>query len=250
MFKTKVSEGSVKACFLILFALILIGSEAFGEDSVENVVEKYLSAVGGKDKLSQIKNRVIKGEFSLPDMGMYAPIEMYVQTPDKVMMRIDMAEFGEVSNGVNGDVAWDINPMTGPRVLQGTEKQASLRRAAIDEFLNWKTYYTKAETAGEETVGEEKCTKVVFTPIEGEPVEYFFGVDTGLVLRSISNVNGQYTEVNLSDYREVDGIKIPFLMEMTNPQFNFEFQFESVEHNVDIPAETFELPKEIKALLN
>jgi hypothetical protein len=190
----------------------------------------------------------MKGEFSMPDMGIYASLELYVQSPDKVLMRIDLAEYGEVKNGVNGDIAWDINPMMGPRLLQGGEKQAALRRAAINEFLHWRKYFKSAEIAGEEMVQDEACVKTIFTPIEGDPVEYYFSKESGLIRRFISNQGGQFVEMNMSDYREVGSIKVPFFMEMISPQFSFEMQMESVENNVDIPAEKFKLPEEIQAL--
>jgi hypothetical protein len=57
-------------------------------------------------------------------------------------------------------------------------------------------------------------------------------------------------EVNFSDYRDVEGTKVPFMTEMTSPQFAFEIKLDSIEYNVDIPSDNFDLPQEIKALVN
>jgi len=247
---SKQTEKTIAHSLILCFILTILPAAAFGQETVDQVIEKYLAASGGREKLSRIKSRVIRGEFSLPDMGMYAPLETYIQAPDKFLMWIDMAEFGEVTRGLNGDTAWDINPMTGPRILEGGEKQAVLRQATFNEFLDWKKFFSKGEVAGDETVDDEACIKVVLTPVEGEPIEVLFSKDSGLVRRIITNQNGQNVESTLSDYREVDGIKIPFLMELVSPQFRFEIQTESIEHNVDIPAEKFKIPDELKALMN
>jgi hypothetical protein len=245
----KKSRKKIVAPTFFILGCLLFSAKLVAQDTVDQVVDRYLKATGGREKISGIRTQVAKGEFSMPDMGMYAPIELYIEKPNKLLMMIDIVEVGGVSNGVNGDTAWEINPMTGPRILEGGEKSAALRNAQIDPLLNWEENFINAEISGEETIGDENCVKAVFTPSVGEPWELFFSKETGLIVKSISN-DGQYMEATFGDYRDVDGVIFPFLIQMVGPQFSFEMKFESIEVNVDIPPKTFEIPPEIKSLLN
>ncbi len=226
----------------------MTGHAAEGEAA--KILDRYADTVGGMAKLKQVKSTVIKGTFSLPDMGMYAPMESYTVTPDRSFMKIDIGEFGTVMNGVNGDVVWDINPMTGPRILTGGERLARIRQAQVDQFANWKDNFTKLELAGKETINGAECSKVILTPPEGNSLTCCFNDETGLLVKVVGTQAGQTIETSVKNYKEVNGIKIAHLIEMFTPQMSFTIELESIEQNVDIPDERFALPPEIQSLVD
>lgn len=233
---------------LCILLILIVGSFALAQ-TADEVIEKYLAASGGRDALSKMQSRIMKGTFAMPDMGMYAPMEMYTQSPDKSFSYIEIAGMGSASNGVNGEVAWEINPMVGARILLGPERGAALLQARIEPMLDWKKLYSSAELAGEDTVNGKKVWKLVLTSNEGAVTTHFMDQETGLVTKVETVREGQTMSTTLSDYREVDGIKIPHKVNMSSPQFAFEITIDSVQHNVPIPPEKFELPAEIKAQL-
>jgi hypothetical protein len=87
-------------------------------------------------------------------------------------------------------------------------------------------------------------------PIEGEAVSYFFDQETHLILGVEESIDGTLVETRLIDYREVDGIKLPFSISVETPQFSFQVTVESIEHNVEIPDSKFDLPSQIQALVS
>lgn len=213
------------------------------------VIERYLEAVGGKDALAKLQSRVLKGTFNLPDMGLQAPVTSYVKAPGLSLTAIDFADYGSATSGTKEGIAWEINPMMGPRLIQGGDKAAFLRRAQIEPLEHWKTTFPEVQSAGEGMIGTAQCDKIVLTPAEGTPVTYWFDRATGLATRLEGMAGGIPVRTELSDYREVDGIKIPFRALISGMQFTFEIAWDSVEHNVEIPAEKFDFPPEIKTLL-
>lgn len=235
--------------FLVLLLILFVAGTTGWAQTADEVIAKYLDAIGGKEAVDKLKSQVVRGTFSLPDMGMEAPFESYVVLPDKSRFTVDMANFGGASSGQNGDVVWDINPMMGPRILEGEEREASLRRSQIVEFAHWKENFAGAEVTGNLEIRGMACTEVTFTPETGSPLKAYFATDSGLLTRTITTVAGQKTEANYTDYRDVEGIKIPFTMEIFLPQFTISFHNDSVAHNVEIPAEKFELPAEIQAMM-
>ncbi len=220
------------------------------EGDAERVIEDYLRAVGGRSSLEAVQSRVIRGSFAMPDMGIYAPIEIFVKPPDKALVSIDIAEVGGASNGVNGEVVWEINPMVGPRLLRGGDRLAGLRQAEIDPVLNWKTHFTKVEATGSEEVRGRTCENLVLHPPEGDPITACFDAETHLLTRIRGVRDGQTVDTYMSDYRPVEGILMPHKSEMITPQFTMEFEIESVEINVDIPDETFALPPSVASLVD
>ena len=244
-------------CFLslVLAAALIISwvGTAAAQDlpKAEDLIGNYIKAVGKytKDgKPATLKSRVTKGTLIVTDFGMEGDITDYLMPPNNYV-KIEFEAFGIIERGVKGDVAWEINPMVGPRILEGAEKAERLQDAAgFTRFENWKKFYSKAETAGEGTVGDAACYKVVMTPKEGSPMTYYFDKTSGLLLKTEAEVEGFDVEVTLSDYKETDGVKLPHKVLTEGGEYNLEMIIESVEYNAEIPADRFDLPDEIKEL--
>ena len=244
-------EFGIRANFSIALIIALLCVTGYAaDDGAAKVLDRYTEAIGGKAKLAQIKSSVVKGTFSLPDMGMYAPMETYNVIPDKSFTKIEIGEFGTAMNGVNGDVVWDINPMTGPRLLTGGERLGRLRQAQADQFAGWKDNFAKVELVGKETVNGTETSKVILTPSEGDPITGYFSNETGLLVKIVTTQSGQTAETTVKNYKEVDGIKIAHLVEIFTPQMSFTIEIESVEHNTEIPEEKFALPPQIQTLVD
>lgn len=236
---------------VVAMALVLSVSIAQAADlpKAEDVLEKYIDAVGGRAAFGKLKSRITKSTFSLPDMGMEGPRTSYIVLPDKSYSESEFSGFGTTKSGVKDGVAWSMNPNQGPTILEGRRKEMALRQMAFNPYLNWKETYSKVETVGEESVGEAACYKLVLTPSEGSPQTCYFDKESGLLLKTEAERRGQTTTATLSDYKEVDGIKIAHKTVRAGGQYTFETTINSVEHNVDIPDDRFEFPDEIKALI-
>ncbi|MEK7795729.1 MAG: hypothetical protein AAB353_14420 [Candidatus Hydrogenedentota bacterium] len=218
--------------------------------TADEIMSTYMEKSGIKANGGKIKNRVTKGTFSLPDMGMSGPTEIYVQPPN-MYNKIVFDAFGEVKRGVTGDTVWSLDPMQGARIVEGEEADGQKRQAGFDQFANWKTDYAKVEVAEEADLEGTKAFKVVFTPKEGAATTIFFAKDSGLPVRMEQQTpDGMTGATLLSDYKAVDGIQLAHKLRIEGGQMTFEMVYESIQHNTDIPAGTFDLPEEIKALKN
>lgn len=234
---------------VVLFTLTLPVLSA-GEE-VDTIIGKYLEAIGGKDQLSSLNSRVVKGTLKLVDRGMYAPITISVVPPDKMLTVVEVSGYGTALNGVNGEIAWDINPIVGPRVLSGSAKKAGLLRAQFNPFLNWKENFEGAELAGEEEIAGKTCSKVIFSQGDAEPLTAYFDQETGLLVRMVSKLDGQTIETTQRQYEKTtDGLMVARAVEVDTPQLSYDIEVESIEHNVEIPEKTFDFPPEIQRILD
>jgi hypothetical protein len=229
---------------------LLAPSELSAENSsAEAVIEKYVEAIGGREAFARLSNRVMQGEFSLPDMGIFTRIEAYSVPPDKSYVHVDTGGYGTAANGVQGDLVWDLNPMAGARILEGAERAARLRQAAWDPLLAWQEHFREVTLGEEEEVHGRDCSKLIFTPHEGETETLLFDKESGLLTQTRTSLNGTRFTGDFSDYREVDGVMIPFRIMVSSAQLNYGIRTESIEHNLEIPNDRFDPPQEIQALI-
>jgi hypothetical protein len=89
--------------------------------TVDNILDNYVKALGGKEALEKITSRSVKGTFDIEAMSISAPIEMYAKAPNKTAMKIDVPNLGVVNRVFDGATGWDSSPMTGLRELSGLE---------------------------------------------------------------------------------------------------------------------------------
>ena len=235
--------------FLVLGLCWALSQSVWAADDADAVINSYLEAIGGKAAMAKIHSRVVKGTFSMPDMGMSGDMEVYTQTPDKYRANIELGGMPPSSNGVNGDVAWDLNPMTGPRILQGAERDVRMRQTRIDPLLDWKQLFSKAEVTGDGTAQGKPCTKLLLTDAAGVSTTMCFDKETKLLASMEVDLAGQTVRTDFSDYRKVGDVMAAHKMHISMPQFSFDIIATSIENNVAIPAEKFELPPDIKALM-
>ena len=98
------------------------------------------------------------------------------------------------------------------------------------------------------------CYKIVLTPNQGSPETQYFDIANHLLRKTELTLKTDMGTIPVeafpSDYREVDGLLIPYRSrQIIMGMQEMIFVTESIEHNVEIPAERFALPDEIKALM-
>ena len=148
--------------------------------------------------------------------------------------------------GYDGTTAWEQNPMAGFRVLSGAELALMKRDSEFYGDLKFKELYPKAVVKGKQKLGDRDVYLVEATPAEGGPEQLYYDVQTGLLARRdfvLDSPQGQLpTETYLEDYKEVDGVKMPFTIRQTNPAVAFTIKFTEVKHNVPVDDAKFNKP--------
>ena len=161
---------------------------------------------------------------------------------------------GKIESGINNGVAWDKNPMLGPRVKSGIERAQSLREDAFNFAIHWRELYPKAETVDVETLDGELCYKLVLTPAEGNPETMYFQKKSGLAVKTTTVAVGPMGDMPVeslaSDYKSFGGVTMPTKMTQKAAGQEFTITIQDVKINQPLPADRFEPPAEIKALLN
>ena len=87
--------------------------------TLDQVLDKYIQAIGGKAAIEKLTSRIIMGSLVAP--GGNAPIEIYEKAPNKFLVIINSPVSGVSQNGFNGAVAWSQNSQRGLREMSGPE---------------------------------------------------------------------------------------------------------------------------------
>ena len=247
----------------LVLALIGIGmtcpaTRARAEDrppKAEALIQKMIDATGGKAAYAKQQSRFSTGKISLPGMGIELNQIAWAGRPNKSYTLMESPALGKTESGCDGSTVWENSAMAGPSLKKGPERAQQLREADFDNWPNWKTYYKSATTAGADTVAGQVAWKVEMVPLEGSPETMWMDQATGLLLKAsmkIQNEMGEVpVEIFMEDYREICGMKIPFRtrMVMMGGIQEMVSTTDSVACNPSVPKDRFDLPAEIKALL-
>ncbi|HOZ09041.1 MAG TPA: hypothetical protein PKW75_12200 [candidate division Zixibacteria bacterium] len=217
------------------------------------LMDRMVEATGGLETLAKINNRYSRSTLEIAGMGLSLSIETYSAKPNLQFAVATSEATGSIESGCDGVTAWERSVMTGPRVLEGAEAAERLRDAHFDKYAVWRQIYQSAELAGVDTVNGEVCDVVALTREGSQPEKLSISRDSGLPLKMVMTVEHQMGQipitVYMTDYRNVDGMKMPFLTTMDVMGQTRAIKVDSVAHNVELKPGLFDLPEDIKALM-
>jgi hypothetical protein len=224
--------------------------------AAEEVLRKYVEATGGAEAYQALKTQHATGKFSMPAQGMEGTFELFQEQPDKFLALVTLPGMGQIQTGLNGTTGWRTDPMQGPRLLEGEELQSLKRDADMQAALKPEEHFEKMEVKGIEDVNGEKAYHLVFTPKgSANLIDTWYSVESGLQLKTASAQDTPMGKVKfenlLQDYRPIgeDGkLQQPHKIVTTGGGAEYVVTLDKVETNVELPADRFALPEEVKQL--
>jgi hypothetical protein len=220
--------------------------QAEGLPSVDQILDKYIQAIGGKAALQHVTSIAMKGTLEIPAFGASGTIERYSKAPNALALIIEIGGFGTVQQGFNGTAGWSQDPQNGMRDLAGPELAQTKREADIYRNLKLKELYPKMVVAGKDKVADRDVYVIEATPTDGGPEKMYFDAQNGLLVRAdltAYNAGEQLpTQTFLEDYKDVDGVKMPSTIRQTNPNFSVTLKFTDIKSNVPVDSSKFNKP--------
>jgi hypothetical protein len=148
-------------------------------------------------------------------------------------------------DGQNGYV---LDSMQGNRDVTGNQLD-NMRNAGFPHaFLNYQALGFTAKLQGKEKNGAGEAYVIVFEPSKGSTIRQFIDTQSMLPVKFVLTVNvpqvGQDIEQTtvLEDYKEVDGVKLPFKLSSSSSLQSFTVTLDKVAHNVDVDDKLFVKP--------
>jgi zinc protease len=218
--------------------------------TVDEVLDRYVKALGGRAVIEKIKSRVSKGTFEIPSLaGVKGTLEIYEKAPNKEVAFLNIPGVGMEAEGYDGNVAWELEPDSGVvHEKKGLELASAKREAEFYGDLKLKELYSSMKLKGVEKVGAREAYLIEAVPAAGSPDLYYFDTETGLLLRKDSVEEGDEGKHTVQefydDYRSVDGVKLPFSLHQVSADTVFNLKLTEVKQNVPVDDAKFNKPEE------
>ncbi|MFN7961873.1 MAG: hypothetical protein U0002_11425 [Thermoanaerobaculia bacterium] len=228
----------------------LRAEEATKTLSVDDVIAKYLTARGGREKLAALKSARQTGKMAMGP-GVEAPFTWEWKRPDKVRLEFTFQGMTGIQ-AFDGSTAWSVMPFMGKTTPEKMADQDAKEAREMADFegplVDYKQKGHTVEYLGIEDADGTKAYKLKVTRASGGVDTIYIDTESNLTFKMVSKRerNGQEAEfeTDLGDYKEVGGITLPFSMEMKPlgaPQGQT-ITIEKVEFDGDLQDDHFAMP--------
>jgi len=242
-----------------------------GQASADEILAKYYQAIGGKDRVAGVKSFVEKGKsVGFGGFGGGGSVEIFAKFPDQratIMSFPASPDRGHSIRTFNGKDGWIVTPLTVLKdyqllggELDGAKLDAELSfPAQIKEVLSdlrvglQTTIHdeqgpdSQSKESGTAASAQERLVNVVQgNGPRGSLETLYFDAKSGLLVRTVRLCKGAIgrmpTQIDYSDYRDVNGIKMPFRVLFSWLDGRDEIQLSDVQINVPVDESKFGRP--------
>ena len=215
-----------------------------GLPSASDVLDKYVTAVGGAAAIEKISSRVGTGTVTFA-AGPALPVQISWKAPGKQITTVHLPA-GDSNTVWNGNAGWLSSP--GAPVRETNE--ADYEGARLDADLQLPIHLRQLSGDFKVIEVEKVRDHDVVLLLESNPgqpgLELFFDTQSGLLLRQLrfskSPLGLNPTRTDYDDYKDFDGVKVPMHMTIARPRTKLDIQFDKVSQNVAVDDAQFEPP--------
>lgn len=202
----------------IVFILALVFVQFANGQSVDDIIDQYISARGGMDKLTSIKSLYMEGTRQM--MGNEVGVK--ITKVDGKLSRMDFEVGGNTGYTIiTPDKGWMYIPMRSDKVEEMPEARLKAAQDQLDipgPLVNYAAKGYKAALQGKDTINGKEAWKIQLTNDAGKDITFSIDTKTHLLLQTKQMMessgrrnNGGPNEVitDFSDYKDFDGVMFP-----------------------------------------
>jgi len=226
-----------------------ITEQAPGAPSADQVLDKYIQALGGAQRLANLTSFVARGTYQGYDDPEKRAAEIYAKAPDERTIIVHGAN-GESTTTYDGHSGWIAAPDTDQPMPVITLTGGDLQGAKVDASLSFPAGIKKAFSqwrVGFPTTLNDRDVQVLQGSNPGEtPVKFYFDQQSGLLVRVVRYTNLPVglnpTQIDFADYGDVSGVKVPFRWTVTWTDGRSVTELNQVQPSAAIDAAKFAKP--------
>jgi hypothetical protein len=242
IYKNKYMKTLRKQSLFVLAALAI--ATTCHAQTAEEIVNKSIDAVGGKDAIAAVKSIVYNQ--TLEVMGNEVSSVTTILAGKGFRNEVDF-QGTKIIQCLTDHSGWGVSPPTGqatPTALPDDQVKQSQSRLNVVPLSGWSMNGGKLELQSKDTADY----KVHLTNTVGTDVVYYINLKSYLLDKSdiTANVQGQTLMITMhyGDYRKTDaGLLVPWSMVIDQPQMSLTFTTKSVDTNKPVDPAIFDMPK-------
>jgi outer membrane lipoprotein-sorting protein len=226
-----------------------ITEQAAGAPSPDQILDKYIQALGGAQRLASLTNFVAKGTYQGYDDPEKRAIDIYAKAPAERAIIVHTPN-GDSTTTYDGSSGWTAAPDSDQPMPVMTLTGGDLQGAKVDASLSFpggiKQVFTQWRAGFPTTINDRDVHVVQGSNPGQSPVKFYFDEQSGLLVRVVRYTNLPVglnpTQIDYADYRDVSGVKIPFRWTVTWTDGRSVTELNQVQPNAAIDAAKFAQP--------
>ena len=212
--------------------------------AADQVLDKYLQAVGGAEAVQKITSRVSKGTINFGAQEF--PVTIAAKAPNKRISTVQLPN-GAAITAFDGHAGWLGSPGGETRDMTADDVDTIGLDAAFYLPVEMKTMFAQFFVRpAADKIGGHEVYQLIGTKPGKPPVRFFFDKESGLLLRTVrysqTPLGRNPIQVDFADYRSEGGMKIPFQWSIARPLGRFTIKVSEVQQNVAIDDAKFLKP--------
>ncbi len=211
--------------------------------TADDILAKYVASLGGADAMHKTTTRVLTGKVIAG--GGETPIDVYTKAPNK-RVSVSHASSGDSFTAFDGTAGWMGNTGRPAREMSPSESAASGFDSEFYLGLRLKEMYPQLRRGRPEMINGTECETLIGNAPGRPSVRLYFDSKSGVLVRTVrytdTPVGRNPTQIDYSDYREVNGVKTPFRWTLSRPNGRFTIQIADAKANVPIEDSRFAKP--------
>jgi hypothetical protein len=249
---------------ITLFAafLLVIAAPSHAQDA-NKIIDQYQKAAGGSKVLSKIMTLTIEGTFTSADGAKSGSYTFDIKSPNRYYSELNVEsgvnvdasqpklEEHHLIEAYNGKSAWHqdasgaVSSLLGPEALQ-------MEDAALYynlHFSNLKKSKIGFALIGHAQLQGRDTFQIELTSPTGLKRNVFFDAQTHLIVKESAMIAGINQEMLYDDYRTVDGVKVPFKIELHRGNDIFQITVTRAAVNPVVGERVFDFPRKSQVQL-
>ncbi len=180
-------------------------------------------------------------------MALRSGYEVYQTAPDKIYTVLNTPKQGVIERGSDGKTAWEKSTR-GLRDLEGIELFYLRRYPDLFKDIKLQGQFTRLSYGGKEQIDGKDVYVLRGMGVDGKGERLYFDAQTGLLVRRVTSTTTMVglipEQVDYEDYRDVDGMKLPFTIRISSIDsfYSSTRKFTEIKLNVPVDETKFNKP--------
>ena len=244
--------------YILVLALVAVPAAAVADEPLgaDEVIAKYIEAIGGRKVLGSIKSMRTTGKVVMAGGMMEAPMTVEYKRPNKARIEFTFQGMTAVQ-AFDGTTGWFIMPFAGkldPEKMSSDQVKIIKEEADIDgPLVDYKKKGHQVELIGKDEEDGSEVYKLKVTRKNGDTDYFFLDAEYFLPIKRTGKREMQGNDVEFAvsfgDYKEVGGLMLAYSIEQTiGAMSGNTMTLDKVEMNVELSDDRFAMPEVKKAV--
>ncbi|MGA8232362.1 MAG: c-type cytochrome [Candidatus Acidiferrales bacterium] len=211
--------------------------------TASELIERYIEALGGASAIEKVSSRVEIGTAKFN--GQSAGAEIFTEVPEKQAVVRHLAG-GNSITAFDGHLGWFGVAGHPTREMHGADIEVARIQADLHFPLHIQQLFPELRVEYPEKIGDCDVYVLIGIREDQRPTQLYFDEQSGLLLRLVlyaeSPLGLDPAQIDLADYRDIDGVQVPFRVTLSQPGSTVFIQDEAVRQNVPIDDAKFAKP--------